>query len=122
VALATPALAEPELACDMQHQCYHMDPTHPDKVTPPPAPQYPSPKLIPHKVIPNDGTADHFGVPIPDSAPNPNDGTADHYGAEVPDYNPSPDCYNMRHGLFPTPEAAAAARAHCDGEAQWYQH
>ena len=28
-------------SCDFQHQCYHMDPAHPDKVTPPPAPQYP---------------------------------------------------------------------------------
>lgn len=31
-----------DLTCDFQHQCYHMDPTHPDKITPPPAPMYPT--------------------------------------------------------------------------------
>jgi hypothetical protein len=32
--------ASAEDACDFEHQCYHMDPSNPDKVTPPPSPQY----------------------------------------------------------------------------------
>jgi hypothetical protein len=34
--------------CDFEQQCYHGDPAHPDRVTPPPAPQYDAaPRLAP---------------------------------------------------------------------------
>jgi hypothetical protein len=127
--LSTVAIADEEKICDYEHKCYsgttkpppppqiyHMDPTHPDKVTPPPAPQYPGivPKpyvdVAPHPH--DDGTAEHLPV-IPEEIPPHYYGTDDHTIAEVPTYNPDPDCENMRNGLFPTPEAAAAARAHC---------
>jgi hypothetical protein len=81
----------PELSCDMQHQCYHMDPAHPDKVTPPPAPEYATP--APPSVAP----AEPF---VAQSAPS-----------EDPDDPQS--CFNLRRGIFATPEAAAHARAIC---------
>lgn len=37
-------------SCDFQHQCYHMDPTDPNKITPPPAPMYP-PVVVPHPQV-----------------------------------------------------------------------
>jgi hypothetical protein len=86
----------PELTCDMQHQCYHMDPAHPDKVTPPPAPQYPG------------VTSKPFVQPAPEAlAPPP---VADP-NEEDPDDPYS--CFSLRRGLFPTPQAAASARARC---------
>jgi hypothetical protein len=116
------ALAD-ELICDYEHKCYsgstrppppqiyHMDPTHPDKETPPPAPQYPGVVPKPYVAKPSEPVAP------PEIAETPP------VTAEVPMpmhlYNPNPDCENMRHGLFPTPEAAAAARIHC-GEVEWY--
>lgn len=106
---STVAMAnEPELSCDFQHQCYHMDPTHPDKVTPPPAPQYPPPK---QKVAPREVQPELLAPATPPVEPE----------ALVPrvitptpgGYNPYPDCFNMRRGLFDTREAVANARAHC---------
>jgi hypothetical protein len=73
-------------SCDFQHQCYHMDPAHPDKVTPPPAPQYP--------VTP----------PLEATAPTPR---------ALPDSDPQ-SCFNLRRGIFATPQAAANARSRCN--------
>jgi hypothetical protein len=89
----------PELTCDMQHQCYHMDPTHPDKVTPPPAPQYPG------------ITPKPFAGPSTRPPPSP-EPEALAPPSEDPDDMRS--CFNLRRGLFATPEAAAHARARCD--------
>jgi hypothetical protein len=110
--LSTPAFAGDNLICDYEHKCYsgrpspppqiyHMDPTHPDKETPPPAPQYSG--IVPKPYVPKPY------VPV-----------APPITAEVPEYNPNPDCENMRHALFPTAEAAFNARAHCLPGAQWY--
>jgi hypothetical protein len=78
----------PELSCDFQHQCYHMDPAHPDKVTPPPAPQYPPPlEQTPLAIAPTPRA-------LPDSDPQ--------------------SCFNLRRGIFPTPQAAANARSKCN--------
>ena len=81
--LSTAAMAD-ELSCDFQHQCYHMDPAHPDKVTPPPAPQYPSLATAPTPRAPS----------LPDDDPH--------------------SCFNLRRGLFATPQAAANARSRCN--------
>jgi hypothetical protein len=71
-------------SCDFQHQCYHMDPAHPDKVTPPPAPQYPPLATSPTPPAPS----------LPDDDPY--------------------SCFNLRRGLFATSQAAADARAKCN--------
>jgi hypothetical protein len=110
------ALADDSKICDYEHKCYngttrpppppqiyHMDPAHPDKETPPPAPQYP-------------------GVVSKPYVPKPQADVAPPVMAEVPEptYNPNADCDELRRGLYPTPEAAWNARAHCEGGAQWY--
>jgi hypothetical protein len=74
-------------SCDFQHQCYHMDPAHPDKVTPPPPPQYP----------------ERATPPVEAAMPTPR---------ELPDSDPQ-SCFNLRRGIFATPQAAANARAKC---------
>lgn len=45
-ALLIAGSARAEDACDFEHQCYHMDPSDPNKVTPPPESQYPPIKPI----------------------------------------------------------------------------
>ena len=45
IALLT-ASAHAQEMCDLQHQCYHDDLAHPDRVTPPPAPQYRAPHPV----------------------------------------------------------------------------
>jgi hypothetical protein len=51
-ALLMSGSAKADQICDMQNHCYngqtyHMDLDHPDRETPPPAPQYPPPKIKP---------------------------------------------------------------------------
>jgi hypothetical protein len=56
VALLISYNAKADQICDFENHCYsgqtyHMDLAHPDRETPPPAPQYPPPKLPkPHVV------------------------------------------------------------------------
>jgi hypothetical protein len=100
----------PELTCDFQKQCYHMDPTHPDKVTPPPAPQYPGvvakPFAYPAPQPPAVASSPPAAAPealAPDSLDDPSEDPSDPYS-----------CFNLRRGIFPTPQAAAHARARCN--------
>jgi hypothetical protein len=86
----------PELTCDMQHQCYHMDPAHPDRVTPPPAPQYPAAAPRPPAATPAPPEA------LAPPEPSPSEDPDDPYS-----------CFSLRRGLFPTLQAAAQARARC---------
>jgi len=95
----------PELSCDMQHQCYHMDPTHPDKVTPPPAPQY---EGVRRPSAPS--------TPPLEQTPLASAPTALAPSLALPSDDPSDpqSCFNLRRGLFATPQAAANARSRCE--------
>lgn len=88
--------SEPELTCDFQKQCYHMDLADPDRVTPPPAPQYPAPPVAQDAPAP-------LPPPVVQALPEPLSEDPDDMGS----------CFNLRRGLFPTPEAAAHAHARC---------
>jgi hypothetical protein len=139
--LATPALADdyppglfehspeigaskdaPELTCDMQHQCYHMDPAHPDKVTPPPAPQYPGVVAKPFVYPSTRPSTQPAPPPVPQPPAVASSPPAAAPEALAPDSLDAPSedpsdpysCFNLRRGIFPTPQAAAHARARCN--------
>ena len=99
-------------SCDMQHQCYHMDLAHPDKVTPPPAPQYPRPLERPP--APSERSLEPTPLATAPTAPAPS-------LAPLQELPPPPvaedvpqSCFNLRRGLFQTPQAAANARSRCE--------